>query len=198
MHSGSNASSSWRVARCARFESSRIAHRLSTIVNADKIFFIDGGGVLASGTHTELMETCDKYRELYQAEQVDVSYETVKRREVCTNSARVSGRCVAMPLLTVIVPAYNCASYLHECLESVLGQVQADCELVVVDDGSTDDTRDVLASYQSATSNVKVLYREHKGASAARNAGLEAASGAYVSFLEHHAHLPAAQRRFPV
>lgn len=51
-----------------------IAHRLSTIVNADKIFFIDGGGVLASGTHTELMETCDKYRELYQAEQVDVSY----------------------------------------------------------------------------------------------------------------------------
>ena len=51
-----------------------IAHRLSTIVNADKIFFIDRGGVLASGTHTELMETCDKYRELYQAEQVDVSY----------------------------------------------------------------------------------------------------------------------------
>ena len=51
-----------------------IAHRLSTIVNADTIFFIDGGRVLASGTHKELMETCDKYRELYQAEQIDASY----------------------------------------------------------------------------------------------------------------------------
>ena len=87
-------------------------------------------------------------------------------------------------LLTVIIPAYNCAGYIRECIESALGQLPDGCELVVVDDGSTDDTRDVLASYQSATSNVKVLYREHKGASAARNAGLEAASGAYVAFLD--------------
>ena len=51
-----------------------IAHRLSTIVNADVIFFIDGGKVLASGTHRELMETCRGYRELYQAEQVEATY----------------------------------------------------------------------------------------------------------------------------
>ena len=50
-----------------------IAHRLSTIANADVIFFIDGGKVLASGTHGELMQTCPKYRELYQAEQVEAT-----------------------------------------------------------------------------------------------------------------------------
>lgn len=87
-------------------------------------------------------------------------------------------------LITVIVPSYNCAGYIGECIESVLGQLPDACELIVVDDGSTDGTRDVLASYESATSNVKVLYREHKGASAARNAGLEAASGDYVAFLD--------------
>ena len=88
------------------------------------------------------------------------------------------------PLLTVIVPAYNCAGYLNECLESVLGQLPEDCELVAVDDGSTDGTPDILASYEKAHGNVKALFCAHKGTSGARNAGLEAASGAYVTFID--------------
>ena len=88
-----------------------------------------------------------------------------------------------MPLLTVIVPAYNCAGYIDECLESVLEQLPTDCELVVVDDGSTDGTANALAPYE-AQDNVRVLYREHGGASAARNAGLAAASGAFVAFVD--------------
>ena len=51
-----------------------IAHRLSTIANADAIFFISEGKVLASGTHEQLMGTCDEYRELYQAEQIEATY----------------------------------------------------------------------------------------------------------------------------
>lgn len=51
-----------------------IAHRLSTIVNTDIIFFVDEGKVIASGTHEQLMQTCDKYRELYQAEQISATY----------------------------------------------------------------------------------------------------------------------------
>ncbi|HAM14282.1 MAG TPA: hypothetical protein DCP91_00150 [Eggerthellaceae bacterium] len=88
-----------------------------------------------------------------------------------------------MPLLTVIVPAYNCAGYIDECLGSVLEQLPADCELIVVDDGSTDGTANALAPYE-AQDNVKVLYRGHGGASAARNAGLEAASGRYIAFID--------------
>ena len=88
-----------------------------------------------------------------------------------------------MPALSVIVPAYNCASYIHECLGSVLDQLPPDCELVVVDDGSTDGTADVLVEYQDQP-NVKVVYRDHGGASAARNAGLSVASGAFVAFVD--------------
>ena len=67
------------------------------------------------------------------------------------------------PLLTVIVPAYNCAGYLDECLESVLGQLPEDCELVAVDDGSPDGTPEILASYEKAYGNMKALYCAHKG-----------------------------------
>lgn len=88
-----------------------------------------------------------------------------------------------MPVLSVIVPAYNCASYIDECLCSVLDQLPLDCELVVVDDGSTDGTVDVLVEYQDRP-NVKVFYRDHGGVSAARNAGLSAASGAFVAFVD--------------
>jgi len=88
-----------------------------------------------------------------------------------------------MPLLTVIVPAYNCVGYIGECLGSVLEQLPADCELVVVDDGSTDGTANALAPYE-AQDSVRVLYREHGGASAARNAGLAAASGTYIAFVD--------------
>jgi hypothetical protein len=88
------------------------------------------------------------------------------------------------PLLSIVIPTYNCAGYLDECLRSVLDQLPGDCELVVSDDGSTDDTTKLLASYEAAYDGLKVLYNEHKGASGARNAGLDAASGAYVAFID--------------
>ena len=88
------------------------------------------------------------------------------------------------PLLSIIIPTYNCAPYLNECLDSVLDQLPEDYELVVVDDGSTDATTDLLASYEAASGNVNVLYNEHKGASGARNTGLDVATGAYVAFVD--------------
>ena len=88
------------------------------------------------------------------------------------------------PLLSIVIPTYNCADYLDECLHSVLDQLPEDCELVVVDDGSTDGTTDLLASYETTFDCVKVLYNEHKGASGTRNLGLDAASGAYVAFVD--------------
>ena len=87
------------------------------------------------------------------------------------------------PLLSVIVPAYNCEGYITECLESVLCQAPEDCELIVVDDGSSDATPQILEGYR-ARRNVRILLREHKGASGARNAGLSAAEGEYAAFLD--------------
>ena len=86
--------------------------------------------------------------------------------------------------LSIIVPAFDCEAYLEECLESVLSQLPPDCELVVVDDGSRDATPDMLKDLAGKQDNLRILLREHGGVSAARNAGLDAAQGDYVAFLD--------------
>ena len=63
--------------------------------------------------------------------------------------------------LSVIIPAFNCREYLDEGLQSILCQLPSDCELIVVDDGSDDGTKELLAGYEGAQDNVHVLYREH-------------------------------------
>ena len=87
------------------------------------------------------------------------------------------------PLLSVIVPAYNCETYLDECLCSVLDQCGEDCEVLVVNDGSEDGTADRLSSYRN-DSRVRIYFIAHQGASAARNLGLDHAAGEYVTFLD--------------
>ena len=82
---------------------------------------------------------------------------------------------------SVIIPAYNAASYLKECIDSVLNQTFKNLEIIVVDDGSTDDTPDILKKYSDAVIWVK---QENAGPSAARNRGLEIAKGKYLCFLD--------------
>ena len=86
-----------------------------------------------------------------------------------------------MPQVSVIIPTYNCARYLPEAIDSVLAQTYRDCEIIVVDDGSTDDTPDVLARYGEA---ILVIRQPNQGRGAARNAGIVAASGDYIAFLD--------------
>lgn len=86
--------------------------------------------------------------------------------------------------LSIIVPAFDCEAYLEECLESVLSQLPSDCELVVVDDGSADATPGMLEALAGMRDNLRILLREHQGVSGARNAGLDAAQGEYVAFLD--------------
>lgn len=85
-----------------------------------------------------------------------------------------------MPTVSVIIPTYNRASVLKRAIESVLAQDFHDFEIVVVDDGSTDNTPEVLASYQQ----ICVIRQDHRGVSAARNAGTARASGRLITFLD--------------
>ena len=88
----------------------------------------------------------------------------------------------AVPRVSVIIPTYNRAHYLGAAIDSVLGQTSTDTEVIVVDDGSTDQTRAVLEQYGS---RVRPLYQEHCGLIAAvRNRGLREARGEYVAFLD--------------
>lgn len=84
-------------------------------------------------------------------------------------------------LVSVIMPTYNCAAYIRQAIDSVLGQRDASLELIVVDDGSTDDTAAILASYGD---RLRVLRQANGGVAAARNAGLRAARGEFVGFLD--------------
>lgn len=84
-----------------------------------------------------------------------------------------------MPELSVLVPTYNCAPFLAESLDSMLCQVGPEAEIIVVDDGSTDDTEAVLARYGE---RITVVRGDHGGLSAARNLALARASGDWVAF----------------
>jgi glycosyltransferase involved in cell wall biosynthesis len=86
-----------------------------------------------------------------------------------------------MPRVSVLIPTYNCARFLGRAIDSALAQTYKDYEIIVVDDGSTDDTRDVVAQYGS-----KVLYffQHNQGLSPARNLTLSKASGEFIAYLD--------------
>ncbi len=86
--------------------------------------------------------------------------------------------------LSVIIPVYNTARWLGECLDSILLQKAFDLEIICVDDGSTDETPEILRTYSEKDSRIKVITQENRGLSAARNAGLEAAQGEYIWLLD--------------
>ncbi len=86
-----------------------------------------------------------------------------------------------MPSVSVIIPTYNRARMIGEAIESVLSQAYNDLELIVVDDGSSDETRKVVSNYFP---QVNYLYQEHQGVSAARNCGIKHSRGEYLSFLD--------------
>ncbi len=88
------------------------------------------------------------------------------------------------PLITVIVPTYNYAHLLPKALDSVLNQWDADIELLVIDDGSQDDTARVLQHYARRYPQIQVFHQANAGAAAARNRGVSAARGDYVLMLD--------------
>ncbi len=85
------------------------------------------------------------------------------------------------PKVSVIIPTFNCAKYLPEAIESVLAQTYTDCEVIVMDDGSTDNTNQVVATYRD---RVRYFYQENRGVGSARNTGIRYAQGDYVVFLD--------------
>ena len=85
-------------------------------------------------------------------------------------------------LVSVIIPTYNRARFLTQALDSVLQQTYQNFEIIVVDDGSTDNTSDVVSKYLSET--VKYVFKKNSGPSAARNTGIRMARGGYIAFLD--------------
>ena len=86
-----------------------------------------------------------------------------------------------LPKISVIIPAYNHFRYLDQAIDSVLDQTYGNYEIIVVDDGSTDNTRQLVEGYGNS---VRYIYQENRGLAGARNTGISAARGIFVAFLD--------------
>lgn len=88
------------------------------------------------------------------------------------------------PLISVIVPVYNSSLYIGNCISSILEQTYRNIELILIDDGSTDNSKNICLEYVSKDKRIKYFFQENKGVSAARNSGIEKSKGQYVLFVD--------------
>lgn len=88
------------------------------------------------------------------------------------------------PKISVIIPAYNAETYLEPCVRSALQQTYQNLEILLIDDGSTDSTWEICRRLAAADSRIKPIHKQNGGVSSARNAGIEAASGAMLLFVD--------------
>lgn len=89
---------------------------------------------------------------------------------------------MSQPLISIIVAIYNVAPYLKECIQSILEQTYTNIEIILVDDGSTDDSGRICESLKD--DRTKVIHQKNQGLSQARNSGIEASSGSYLLFVD--------------
>ena len=111
---------------------------------------------------------------------------TQKGKMIVAKSAPVyqSAELYKEALVSIVVPAYNADSYIVRCIDTILAQSFTDLEIVIVDDGSTDHTPDIIDWYAENYSNIVTVHQENGGVQAARNTGIRHASGAYMGFVD--------------
>ena len=86
--------------------------------------------------------------------------------------------------LSFIIPVYNVEAYLIECVESIISQIEDNCEVILVNDGSTDNSGKICDEYALNYAFINVIHKENGGLSSARNAGLKCAKGEYIAFID--------------
>lgn len=89
-----------------------------------------------------------------------------------------------MTKVSVIIPVYNVENYLRDCLNSVVNQTLKDIEIICINDGSTDKSREILQEFADKDSRIKIIDQENKGQAAARNLGIKQAKGEFIGFVD--------------
>mgnify|MGYP003399346240 CR=1 FL=1 len=89
-----------------------------------------------------------------------------------------------MPFISLIIPAYNVEKYLKACLDSVINQILDDLEIILVDDGSKDDSPKICDEYSEKYSFINVIHQKNGGLSSTRNTGIANAKGSYIVFMD--------------
>ena len=89
-----------------------------------------------------------------------------------------------MPLISIIIPVYNAQRYLHRCLQSIISQTYQNFEVILVNDGSTDNSYQVCQEFTNKDKRITVITQTNSGASSARNRGIEIAKGEWITFID--------------
>ena len=89
-----------------------------------------------------------------------------------------------LPMISVVIPCYNCEKYAARALDSLIAQTYPNMEIICVDDGSADQTGEILKKYSEMHKNITVIFQQNRGAAAARNNGIGHASGEYIGFID--------------
>ena len=87
-------------------------------------------------------------------------------------------------MLSIIVPVYNVEKYIGKCIESIVNQTYKDLEIILVDDGSTDNSGKICDEWARKDKRIKVIHKKNGGLSDARNAGLDICTGDYIGFVD--------------
>ncbi|MBQ3035419.1 MAG: glycosyltransferase, partial [Lachnospiraceae bacterium] len=87
-------------------------------------------------------------------------------------------------LITIIVPVYNGEKYIQKCLDSILQQTYDNYEILIVNDGSTDETLKIATQYEQKYENIRIVTKENQGLPQARKTGVENANGSYIGFVD--------------
>lgn len=147
---------------------------------------------LADIIHEKVCDIRRIFKKLGYAEKSKLCSMTVEEQSLLTEIVGTAEKmCIEKlslttgnPKVSVIVPVYNTEPYLKKCLDSVLGQSLCDMEIICVDDGSQDKSGEICEEYAGRDSRVKVIHQSNQGLSAARNTGIENASGDYIAFVD--------------
>ena len=91
---------------------------------------------------------------------------------------------INQPLLTVIVPCYNVEKYLDKCISSIVGQTYTNLEILLIDDGSPDNSGMICDTWQERDQRIRVIHKQNEGVACARNTGLENATADYITFVD--------------
>lgn len=89
-----------------------------------------------------------------------------------------------LPCISIIIPAYNAGKDIEKCLQSIISQEYRDFEIIIVNDGSVDNTKDICEKYVKLDDRIKLISTENRGAGSARNTGIDEARGQYISFID--------------
>lgn len=87
-------------------------------------------------------------------------------------------------MVTVIITAYNADKYIYACLDSIVAQTYSNLEIIVVNDGSTDNTRNIVQECAKKDARIRLINTINSGVSSARNTGIENATGKYITFVD--------------